>query len=155
MTSCAASTKLRLVLPTLDTLEEDHSIQRILCDDLEDLADRLPDLPSALEVRHLCERIQRVTGTHFVRADHVFDLLPAEQRPSEETLQALRVMHLMDELHAQDLIVALWQHVGRSSSAHVGQLAYMLRCFFDGCRRAIAFKECLIALAERPAAMTG
>ena len=39
--------------------------------------------------------------------------------------------------------------------AHVGQLAYMLRCFFDGCRRAIAFKECLIALAERPAAMTG
>ena len=146
---------LRLVVPTLETLGEDHLIQRILCSDLEEVADNLPTLPSALEVRRLCDRIMRVTTSHFARAEQVFRLLPDEQRPDADTLQCLHEMHVLDWLHGQDLVVALWQHFGGASGSHVGQLAYMLRCFFDGCRRAISFKESLIALAERPVAMMG
>ena len=146
---------LRLVVPTLETLEEDHAIQRILCNDLEAVADNLPELPPTVEVRRLCDRIMRVSGTHFARAEQVFSLLPAERRPSDDVLQKLHEMHELDELHGQDVVVALWQHVGKSSASHVGQLAYMLRCFFDGCRRAITLKESLIAMAERPLAMTG
>jgi hypothetical protein len=155
MTSRPAPARLRLVLPTLETLEEDHAIQRILCNDLEAVADNLPALPSTVDVRRLCDRIMRVTATHFVRAEQVLDSLPAEQRPSAATLEILHAMHQLDELHGHDLIVALWQHVGRANGSHVGQLAYMLRCFFDGCRRAIALKESLLTLAQRPVAMTG
>src|SRR5215831_841265 len=72
---------LRLVVPTLETLEEDHAIQRILCNDLEAVADNLPELPSSVEVRRLCDRIMRVTATHFTRAEQVFSLLPDERRP--------------------------------------------------------------------------
>src|SRR5206468_9564779 len=107
-------------------------------------ADNLPELPTTPEVRRLCDRIMRVTATHFPRAEQVFSLLPADQRPSDEVLQTLHAMHELDDLHGQDLVVALWQYVGKSSGSHVGQLAYLLRCFFDGCRRAIALKEGLI-----------
>jgi hypothetical protein len=146
---------LRLVVPTLETLEEDHVIQRILCNDLEEVADNLPELPTTVEVRRLCDRIMRVSATHFPRAEQVFGLLPDDQRPTNEVLRTLHAMHELDELHGQDLVVALWQHVGKTTGSHVGELSYMLRCFFDGCRRAIALKESLIDLAKRPLAMTG
>jgi hypothetical protein len=146
---------LRLVMPTLETLEEDHVIQRILCNDLETLADNLPELPSAVEVRRLGDRIMRVTATHFVRAEEIFAGLPSGQRPGAATLAMLHSMHQLDELHGHDLVVALWQHLGRKNDSHIGQLGYMLRCFFDGLRRAIALKESLIQFAERPLAMTG
>ena len=155
MTSCAARARLHLVIPTLDTIEEDHLIQRILCNDLEQVADNLPVLPSSIEVRRLSDRIQRVTSTHFARAEQVFDCLPVEDRPDPDMLRSLHSMHQLDELHGQDLVVALWQHVGRTSGGNVGQLAYMLRCFFDGCRRAIAFKESLIGRAGQRVATTG
>jgi len=155
MMSRPVPVRLRLVQPTMETLEEDHLIQRILCSDLEAVADNLPILPSTLEVRRLCDRIMRVTATHFVRAEQVFDSLPIGQRPGAATLEMLHAMHQLDELHGHDLIVALWQHVGRTNGSHVGELAYMLRCFFDGCRRAIALKESLMALTQRPVVMTG
>lgn len=155
MASRARPNLLRLVVPTLETLEEDHVIQRILCNDLEEVADNLPELPTTLEVRRLCDRIMRVTASHFPRAEQIFSLLPADRRPSNEVLERLHAMHELDELHGHDLVVALWQHLGKSSGSHVGQLAYMLRCFFDGCRRAVALKESLIVLANRPRAMTG
>ena len=154
MTSPDASPTLRLLVPTFETLEEDHVIQRILCNDLEAVADNLPALPTSLEVRRLCERLLRVTATHFERAEQAFNLLPSEQRPDADVLLTLHSMHQLDWLHAHDVVVALWQHLGRANDCHVGQLGYMLRCFFDGCRRAIALKESLIALAERPAVMS-
>jgi hypothetical protein len=136
-------------LPTLDTLREDHLIQQLLCNDLEAVADKLPDLPPLPEIRRLCDRVLRITGTHFVRAENVLASLPEGRRPSMEELDMLHGMHLLDETHAEDLVSALWQQARLRDKANVGQLAYMLRCFFDGCRRAIALKERWIADALR------
>ena len=138
----AGPSRLDAAEPTLDTLEEDHAIQRALCRDIEALADGLPKLPPLPEVRRLCDRVMRVAGAHLVRAELVFERLPAGQGPSDAELETLRVM-------------ALWDHVGREPEAHVGQLSYMLRCFFDGCRRAIALKESWIAAARRAGAGPG
>jgi hypothetical protein len=133
--------------PTLETITEDHIIQRLLCNDLEALADGLPLLPSLSAIRKLCDRVKLVTTTHFSRAEMVFNALPLRGRPDQATLAGLRQMHRMDELHAQDLVSALWQHALLPDRRDVGQLAYMLRCFFDGCRRAIALKESWIKSA--------
>jgi len=136
--------------PSLDEVMDDHLIQQVLCDDLEAVADRLPALPSLPVIRALCERIQRVTTTHFARAEMVFAVLPRACRPGEAALAALRRMHQMDEVHGEDLITMLWDHACRNESRNVEQLGYMLRCFFDGCRRAIALKESWIARADMP-----
>ncbi len=152
MAALADTSRPDIVGPTLDTIEEDHAIQRALCRDLETLADRLPQLPPLPEVRRLCDRVMRVAGAHLVRAELVFERLPAGQGPGDAELDALREMHALDATHADDLVMALWDHVGRQPEAHVGQLSYMLRCFFDGCRRAIALKESWIAAARRAGA---
>lgn len=132
---------------SVDTVLEDNLIQRILCDDLETAADRLPTLPALPAIRRLCDRIQCITTSHFSRAERVFAALPAPQRPTDGEIAALRRMHLLDEAHAQDIIATLWEHARLADGRNVEQLGYMLRCFFDGCRRAIILKESLIANA--------
>ncbi|WP_353203273.1 hypothetical protein [Sphingomonas sp.] len=132
---------------SIETLHEDHVIQRLLCDDLERVADCLPALPALPELRRISDRILRITSSHFARAEQILRTMPPEQRPTPVMLDALHQMHVLDELHGQDLIVTLWQHVGTAAGANIGQLSYMLRCFFDGCRRAIRLKESYIANA--------
>lgn len=145
--------------PTLQTLEEDHAIQAVLCRDLETLADGLPGMPCLPEVRRLCDRIIWVVDTHFDRAEEAFLRLPPSVRPGGEEIQRLREMHLLDALHGHDLVVAMWDHAARcgpdltppgvATPPGAVQLGYMLRCFFDGCRRAIALKESWRAAARR------
>ena len=130
---------------TIEALHEDHVIQRWLCDDLERVADLLPTLPTLPELRRISDRILRITSSHFARAERVLGAMPAGQRPTPAMLEALHQMHVQDEMHGQDLVVTLWQHVGTVAGANVGQLSYMLRCFFDGCRRAIRLKESYLA----------
>lgn len=130
---------------TIETLREDHLIQRLLCDDLERVADHLPALPTLPELRRISDRILRITNSHFARAEQALGRMPPDQRPTPAMLDALHQMHVLDEMHGQDLVVTLWQHAGTVAGANVGQLSYMLRCFFDGCRRAIRLKESYIA----------
>ena len=133
----------------VDVILEDHLIQQVLCNDLETVADRLPMLPTLPTIRRLCNRIQSITTSHFSRAERMLAELPMSQRPGEGEIAALRRMHLIDEAHAQDLIAALWKHTRSTDGRNVEQLGYMLRCLFDGCRRAIIFKESLIAKGGR------
>ncbi len=134
-------------LTLLQEFEDDHQIQRALCRDLEAIADALPDVPSPAQVRRIGERIERVSTEHYAHALGVLRSLPEACRPSETELAALEAMHAIDASHGEDLVTALWEHVERSPKRHDGQLGYMLRCYFDGCGRAMAFKEALIGRA--------
>lgn len=134
--------------PTLEIVRKDHFIQRMLCRDIESVADELPKLPALPEVRALCDRIEHVTRIHFDRAEAAFAALSGRQRPDPAALVMLHQMHQLDEIHCQDVVVALLEQVSRPDPGQVGQLAYMLRCFFDGCRRLIALKESWIARAD-------
>jgi hypothetical protein len=138
-------------------LRDDHAIQRLLCGELERVADGLPGLPPPAVIRRLCDRILWITETHFARAEAILGSLSPGRGPSPAALAALCRMHRLDEVHAQDLVAELWRQAagrrapgaaglaGRSMDGGIGQLAYMLRCFFDGGRRAIALKESWIA----------
>lgn len=136
-------------------MADDHAIQRLLCDDLERVADQLPALPALRDLRRISDRIMRITRSHFPRAETVLRGLPAERRPPLEALATLHEMHVLDEMHGQDLVVALWEHAGAPGGGNVGQLSYMLRGFFDGCRRAISLKESYLAFAANDAVRRG
>ncbi len=139
-------------LEMLQELEDDHQIQRALCRDLEAIADALPDPPSHHQVRRIVERIGRVSTEHHGHAAALLRALPEPYCPSESALAALDTMHAIDAIHGEDLITALWNYAEGDPARHMGELSYMLRCYFDGCRRAMAFKEALVDPVRRNAA---
>nr|WP_300598162.1 hemerythrin domain-containing protein [uncultured Sphingomonas sp.] len=138
-----------MTLSIFEILADDHIVQRRLCQALESVADRLPVLPAADEISWLCKAIRRVTSTHFGRAERLFAELPLGHRPGPAFLSALREMHQFDRMHGEDLASELWWSLSPGAARDVGKLSYMLRCFFDGCRRAIALKESGIEIARR------
>ena len=60
----------------------------------------------------------------------------------------LAEMHAMDTVHGEDLIGLFWDSTARGSVTRPGEFGYMLRCYFDGCRRAIAIENALLMLLD-------
>lgn len=132
--------------------ETEHAIQRALCDNLETIADTLPAAPSPMQIALIEEQIERISKQSHPHAIAMLMALPAERHPSEEALAALTAMHSLDASHGDDLITALWNYDEEDPGRPESALGYMLRCYFDGCRRAIAFTEALVASALAPPA---
>jgi hypothetical protein len=127
----------------LGWLIADHRVQRRLCALLEQIADELPDLPSEATAQHIGQELSRFARRHLPLETELFIHLCGgiDCPSSERTLHEVRQNHAIDALHADDLSVELRRLSGSSRATHPGELAYMLRCFFDGCRRAMAFEE--------------
>lgn len=118
-------------------LTTDHELDRALCADLERLADGLPRLPSNSDVRRLCERL-------LAASERWSDRKWAETLGASPAWQA----RLIDSLHAEDVVEAIWGHWRDPTDASTGQLSYMLRALFDGRRRAIALEEAQLGCAN-------
>lgn len=121
----------------------DHCAQRRLCTVLEGIADELPELPPEATVLLVEQQLTSYAGRHFALETDLFQRLCsiADGTSTERTLLEIRRNHAIDALHADDLSVELRRLSGSSRAVHPGELAYMLRCFFDGCRRAMAYEE--------------
>lgn len=118
-------------------LQSEYEIDRVLCADLEKLADALPSLPDNLVLRRLCDRILNVSGRWTDRRWHEI-LGPS---PAWEARVA-------DSLHAEDVVEVIWAHWKQPTRASTGQLSYMLRALFDGRRRALALEEAQLGCAQ-------
>lgn len=129
----------RLARRIRDRLAE-HARLRELCDRLEAVADALPGLPAALDSHRLVAELTEVL--HRLADDALLELLgPAGSAATRSALVArIRSQHVTDLVHAQDLETALLE----AQRGDVQALGYMLRCFFLGCRRALAFEELAI-----------
>jgi len=129
-------------------LRDDHDAQLALCAELERLADMLPTLPPPRRIRRICGHIELVTTRYFQRAEAIFaDVMVSRADPAlRDMLDALAGMHALDAVHGEDVVAALWDGTARGSAARPEELGYMLRCFFDGCRRAVALEEALVLL---------
>lgn len=116
----------------------DHEIDLILCHDLELLADALPKLPSSAAAHRLCDRLSAAASRLLdPRAIDLFKANPA----------IVEARHL-DATHADDVIEAIWARWRDDSHVQIGQLAYMLRAWFDGRKRAIALEKEWLGCAE-------
>jgi len=130
---------------------DDHDARLALCGELESIADMLPSLPRPARIRRLCGQIECAATLHFKRADTLLAVLArGRETPSLTDLRGqLAEMHAMDTIHGEDLIGLFWDSIARGSVTRPGEFGYMLRCYFDGCRRAIALESALLMLLEQ------
>lgn len=125
----------------------------IICDELEDVADKLPDSVDTQSCLRTAQRLLAiVTNSHRLEEDLVFPLLMTQTSKINHltsTLERLRYEHWGDEEFAIDIHHALREFVRLRDKAKVDSLAWMLRGFFDGMRRHIAFdREYLLPIVS-------
>ena len=124
-------------------LVAEHGEQRQLCSMLERIADGLPEVPSPDAITDVGRQLSSYARRHFLLKERLFLRLAGQANcpTSERILKEISHNHAIDAIHADDLAAELQRLSGAARVDHPGELAYMLRCFFDGCRRAIAFEE--------------
>lgn len=128
-----------------------HAEMAALCDGLEAMADVLPGLPSAERLAMLCAGLAEVACGSGCEDDHLGAMFadPIANRTSRALLARLRGQHLMDVACAQELLAAFEDLDGRQSAPDAA-LGYLLRCYFDGCRRTMDVEElAILHLADR------
>lgn len=124
-------------------LRSAHAEQLALCDELEEIADSLPSNINKQKCIYAAK-----TLVPMIQALHRYEetvLFPRVQQKnavadSGETLSRLRYEHLEDEGYAEELTETLLK-LGSSDPVNIEAVGYMLRGFFEGMRRHIAFEQ--------------
>jgi hypothetical protein len=121
----------------------DHAHLRTVCDQLEACGDTLPDRPTDADADAVCRNLRAVVVSHPREENAVIDALFARELDDPLTaalVGRIRARHLSDAIHADDILAAL----SGASKPCAEAFGYMLRGFFDGCRRAMDFTELAI-----------
>ncbi|TPG54040.1 hemerythrin domain-containing protein [Sphingomonas glacialis] len=130
-------------------LVSDHAALDRLCDRLEQHADWLPQRPSPREADALRADLRVALGRHVVREERLFTRVFAGSlaQPLCHTLIGqITAGHSACLAQSEDIVAALQPDAGATLCPEA--FGYMLRCFFQGCRQAMAFEElALLALA--------
>jgi Hemerythrin HHE cation binding domain len=114
--------------------------QSKLCDELEAIADGLPSSVDSQFVLRTAKRILVIVKcAHDFEEGFLFPFLESRVPQLAATLERLRYEHWGDEEFAVDIHHALREYVRLHDNAKVDALAWMLRGFFEGMRRHIAF----------------
>lgn len=135
----------------------DHSAIERLCVHLEACADQLPERPTPAVVDDLCAALQTQVLDHFNREDRLLVAMFARELRDplcRALLDVTHSRHVACAVLAQDLIAALKAGSAEQRTICAEALGYMLRCFFDGCRAAMAFEE-LAVLTLASTRLTG
>lgn len=122
-----------------------HDEQLVLCAKLEELADELPELSDTQFCLQLAKCIHpMICAAHEYEEKTLFPMLMSLEGVDENlkaTTERLRYEHWEDESFADEVADALIRFVTDKASSNAETLAYMLRGFFEGLRRHIAFER--------------
>ena len=138
----------------LDVIETEHEKWLIVCDAMERVADRLPELsiePRLLGVASLCTR-DAVARHHALEQEALFPLVRT-RASADATLG--RVLECMEEDHrdledcSEEAAEILSQIRGRSLSMSADAAGYGLRCFFAFMRRHVRCELKVVLPAAR------
>ncbi len=137
----------------LGELLEHHQRQLKLCERLEGLADSLPHEVDKQECLSISWQIYPVVkAAHEFEEKTLFPLLAKQEEDQIEiaqSLERLKFEHWEDESSAEDISLSLRQMVSAPEDTNVEKMSYMLRGFFEGMRRHIAFEtEHLLPIAN-------
>lgn len=139
-----------IILSDINSL---HQCQLDLCNALEKLADQLPDNINTQECLHLARMIYpTVKSAHAFEENKLFPYLTSHfsQQINPQTLDRLHCEHWEDESFACEVQEALLSLVKKPEWANHEALGYMLRGFFEGLRRHIAFERDLLNQLLKP-----
>ena len=126
-------------------LLDHHKVQLDLCSRLESIADSLPDNVDRQECLSISWQIYpTIREAHRFEEETLFPLLSLDRKKLKSLLQSLERLkyeHWEDESYAEEISVSLRQMISEPEKANVEKIAYMLRGFFEGLRRHIAFES--------------
>jgi len=127
------------------TMGSHHQAQLTLCMELEGIADSLPDELDTRKCLITAKAIYPVVRlAHEFEEAEVFPLLlNISGRDAElaASIERLRFEHWEDQSFAQELNDVLYCQATDSASCNAETTGYMLRGFFEGLRRHIAFER--------------
>lgn len=133
-------------------LVADHTATERLCVRLESCADGLPERPASDEIDDLCERLQTCILDHVESEDRLLAAMFAREMADplcHALIDQIHARHAACTVLAQDLIATMIADAAGQRTICSEALGYMLRCFFEGCRAAMAFKElAILTLAD-------
>jgi len=125
-------------------IRQAHGEQLALCVELEEIADSLPASINKQKciyaAKALCPLIRSI---HHYEESVLFPHIArqhAHSGPMLATLSRLKFEHLEDEGYAEELTEALLR-LGSGEPVNDEAVGYMLRGFFEGVRRHIAFEK--------------
>ena len=129
----------------LDILDENLKLQSQLCFKLEELADNLPNDVDVQRCILLARTILPVlTQAHNFEETIIFPILRKrhdEDHPIVVTLNRLKFEHWEDESFGEELRECMLKFAAGQGEDCVSVLSYMLRGFFEGLRRHLAFER--------------
>ncbi len=152
-TACGDVIALRPARPGLAASSEtvmlqmhDHlGAQTTLCHVLETIADRLPNDIDTQECLIVARSIYPIVKrAHAFEEAELFPLLQSRRQEDtalNEAIGRLQFEHWEDESFAGEVAEALTEFVRHRETANAEALGYMLRGFFEGLRRHIAFER--------------
>lgn len=118
------------------------------CNRLESTADLLPNAIDAQDCLLLAQNVvPLVRHAHAFEEGTLFPILLADPNTPESikaSIERLRFEHAGDDYFADDLCLSLRQFVIDRNNANVESLTWMLRGFFEGLRRHVAFERAFI-----------
>lgn len=129
---------------SLGWLKKAHDEQLALCRELEDIADSLPSSINRQKCIYAAKALgPLIRGVHHYEESVLFPWLEshvADHPDIARTLDRLKFEHFEDECFAEELTDALLK-LGSGTPANMEAVGYMLRGFFEGMRRHIAFEN--------------
>jgi hemerythrin-like domain-containing protein len=135
-------------------LRANHDLKLSLCDALEAIADGLPDQLDSQACLTLSRCVlPTLRKSHTLEEEEVFPLLSKLTSRSPqllESLERLRREHCEDEGYGEEIAALLEECAHKGQPDNPESAGYMLRGFFTGLRRHVAFeRECLMPLAGK------
>ena len=148
LAECGGTPTGNLLLDTgkrdLSWINRAHSEQLALCRELEEIADSLPTRINRQKCIYAAKALgPLIKGIHHYEETVLFPMLQANPDTTEtlgSTIERLKFEHCEDECFAEELTDALLK-LGSGEQVNMEAVGYMLRGFFEGMRRHIAFER--------------
>lgn len=123
-------------------MEVAHIVLLRICAGLEQVADSLPgDIDRRICMMLACELEPLMRGLHRFEEEALFPAFQQVQGPVSQSLDRLRAEHVEDECFAGEIAEALLALGQGGKADNPEALGFMLRGFFEGQRRHIAFER--------------
>lgn len=135
------------ILAEFETCQSD---QLALCNELEAIADGLPDAIDREACLHAARAVLNVLArSRIFEEERLFPTLATlgtrpSPSPLDETLEHLRFEHLSDACYAEEVYEALMSFGRGAPSLPPSAAGYMLRGFFEGLRRHLTFEKAFV-----------
>lgn len=132
-------------LAIVPVLAAHHAAQLNLCDQLEALADNLPDNITPQQCISVAWQLYPIVkGAHEFEEKSLFPMLTSVSKDDQKlttSLERLQFEHWEDESFAIEIATVLRQLASNRDDVNIDKVSYMLRGFFEGLRRHIAFEN--------------